>query len=97
MDMVGAQGSGASPSLSTGSFVGLGLAPGPLEVSSLETERVGAAPPEGPSNSTCFIPTILQVISVGQGSGLTPSHPPPPLPCQAFRFAPTYEDTDIDP
>ena len=77
VDMVGAQGSGASPSLSTGSFVGLGLAPGPLEVSSLETERVGGAPPEGPSNSACFIPIILQVISVGQGSGLTPSHPLP--------------------
>lgn len=41
VDVVRARGSGASPTLATGSFVGLGLAPGPLEVSSLETERVG--------------------------------------------------------
>lgn len=97
VDMVGASGSGASPTLAAGLFVRLDSVAGPLEVSFLETEWVGGAPPKGPSNPTCFTPTILPVLSVGQGSGLTPSHPPPTPPCQAFRFAPTYEDTDIDP
>ena len=41
VDMVRAQGSGASPTLATDLFVGLGSVPPPLEVSSLETELVG--------------------------------------------------------
>lgn len=44
-------------------------------VSFLETEWVGGAPPKA-FNPTCFTHHfLLPVLSVGQGSGLTPSHP----------------------